>query len=101
MENKVCRSCGVDRPITEYRHYYGGRKGYYKICKQCESIEQRRKYLVGKELLTEQEHQDLANIRKLYENRSAKGLKPPVPRGTNGGVSSLISSLLEAEVDGV
>ena len=95
MESKLCRSCGVDKPLSDFRHYYGGRKGHYSICRQCESIDTRRKYLMRKSALTDAERRDLENIQKLYDKREASGLRPPTRGTKNGRVSALISALLE------
>lgn len=97
MEVRVCRSCGVEKSIEEFRHYYGGRKGHFRLCKQCESIDTRRKYLMRKGSLTTAEQQDLNNILELYSRRAAKGLRPPTHGTKNGQVSALVSSLLDNE----
>lgn len=79
MEARVCKNCGVEKPIDCFRPYYGERKGRYTQCKECEAIESRRKYLARKEALTDAEQMELDNIRKLYYLREARGLKPPQP----------------------
>ena len=45
MNVKICKQCGQIKPIEQYRKYYGGRKGTYKVCKSCEKINARAKYL--------------------------------------------------------
>lgn len=79
METRVCKNCGVEKPIDCFRTYYGGRKGRYTQCKECETIESRRKYLARKGSLTDAEQTELDDIRKLYGLREASGLKPPQP----------------------
>ena len=101
METKVCTSCGVDKPINDFRQYYAGRKGHYRYCKACERIETRRKYLVGKDELAPKELQELADIEELYELRTAKGLRPPVGYAKNGDVTALIQQELNKEKDQV
>ena len=49
MGTKVCKRCGRELPVDQFRNYYGGREGSYSFCKTCEKIEQRRKYLLAKD----------------------------------------------------
>jgi len=98
MDTKVCKRCGVEKPIVDFREYYGGRKGTYSFCKTCERIEQRRKYLVTKDCaspdsLTAEEYDELQKINELYEMRQAAGLKVPIRRPERG-VSGLVDSLM-------
>lgn len=72
-----CRQCGEMLPISNFRPYYGT-KGYYKICKSCEKINSRAKYLTRKgDKATEAEKKELAHIEQLYEYQRLMGLKPP------------------------
>ena len=97
MDTKTCTSCGVDKPITDFRKYYAGRKGHYRYCKACERIETRRKYLVGKDELQPAEQQELADINKLYEMHIAKGLRPPVGTPKSDTTHDLVRQMLEQE----
>lgn len=38
LETKPCKTCGVEKPHTEYRvcHYKSGKTSVYPICKDCE-----------------------------------------------------------------
>lgn len=101
MDTKLCRSCGVDKPIDCFRQYYGTQKGRYTYCKECESIESRRKYLTRKTALTESERQDLANIQELYSLRVARGLNPPCRSTTKTIVAARIQHELMKEKDQV
>lgn len=74
---KICKQCGELKPESAYRKYYGGRKGTYKTCKQCEKINSRAKYLRGKEELSSAETEELSKIEALYEAQRAAGLQPP------------------------
>ena len=95
METKVCKRCGREQSVDQFRLYYGGRKGYYSFCLTCEKIEQRRKYLVAKQDdLAPCEAEELRKINELYERRRGAGLKVPGTR-TPGGVTSIVNSMLE------
>lgn len=78
MELKRCKQCGEVKPLETFRKYYGGRKGTYTMCKACESINSRAKYLLKKgDALTELDRIELDKINKLYEAQRACGLEPP------------------------
>ena len=75
---KTCKQCGEHKPIEQFRKYYGNRKGHYTICKTCEKINSRAKYLRRKgECMSWAEEAELAKIEKLYEVQRAAGLQPP------------------------
>lgn len=93
MDTKVCKRCGAEKPIVEFRDYYGGRKGSYSFCKTCERIEQRRKYLSSKHELTDAEAEELQKINELYAMRQDAGLKVPVRRPERG-VTSIVDSMM-------
>ena len=81
METKVCRQCGTIKPIEQFRQYYGGRQGTYTICRSCEAINSRAKYLRRKgEKQSEADKAELAKIEELYYLQRACGLKPPASR---------------------
>jgi hypothetical protein len=88
---KVCRQCGELKPISNYRKYYGGRKGTYTICKQCERINSRAKYLERKETVNAAEIAELSKIHALYEAQRALGLQPP--RTETGGRESVTATI--------
>lgn len=60
-----------------FRKYYGGRKGHYRICKNCEKINNREKYLAGKVDLTKSEADELKKIQELWDYQRRAGLSPP------------------------
>lgn len=81
MDVKTCKQCGELKPISQYRKYYGGRKGTYTMCKQCERINSREKYLTAKgENMTPYEEDELSKIHELYEYQRRMGLQPPSKR---------------------
>ena len=78
MDVKTCKQCGELKPISQFRKYYGGRRGTYTMCKQCERINSREKYLVAKgESMNLEEEAELDKIHKLYEYQRSMGLQPP------------------------
>lgn len=78
MNAKTCKQCGEHKPIEQFRKYYGGRKGHYTICKTCEKINSRAKYLRRKgECMNWDEEAELAKIEQLYDAQRAAGLQPP------------------------
>lgn len=75
---RTCRQCGEAKPLTQYRQYYGGRTGYYRVCKSCERINSRVKYLEKKgQSKSVTEAEELNKIYRLYEAQRACGLQPP------------------------
>lgn len=87
---RTCKQCGQIKDLTEFRPYYGGRKGHYTLCKGCERINNREKYLSRKAVLTENEAEEFDKIHLLWEHQMSLGLRPPV---TNGRKSSLGNEL--------
>ena len=77
METKQCRQCGEVKPIEQYRKYYGGRQGSYTICRSCEKINSRVKYLEKKESHSAAEILELNKIYQLYDAQRACGFRPP------------------------
>ena len=79
METKKCTHCGEHKPVDQFRRYYGGRKGTYRYCKSCERLITRYRYLVGKDsAATQQECEELAKLRKLFDLRHELGLETPL-----------------------
>ncbi len=77
METKRCRQCGEIKPTDKFRPYYNG-SGTYTICKGCEKINSRAKYLSRKgDNATEADKSELAKIHQLYEYQRLCGLRPP------------------------
>lgn len=78
MNVKTCKQCGELKPIEQFRKYYGGRKGTYTICKTCEKINSRAKYLVAKgDALSSTEEVELDKIHELWNAQRLAGLQPP------------------------
>lgn len=98
MEAKVCKRCGREQSVDQFRDYYGGRKGQYSFCKTCEKIEQRRKYLANKDAaspdgLSTDERVELDKINRLYDAHHAAGRQVPVRR-PDRGVTDLVDQML-------
>lgn len=98
METKVCKRCGKEQSVDQFRAYYGGKKGLYNFCKTCEKIDQRRKYLARKDSespdgLSSDEQIELDKINELYAARQAAGLSVPIRRSAKG-VTNLVDQLL-------
>lgn len=75
---KPCKQCGEIKPIEQFRKYYGGRKGTYTICKTCEKINSRAKYLTNKgDKCCESEITELNKIHELWNAQRLAGLQPP------------------------
>lgn len=78
MNTKRCKQCGKFKPIERFRKYYGGRKGTYTTCKDCEKINSRAKYLTSKgDKCNCAEQLELSKIHMLWSAQRAAGLQPP------------------------
>lgn len=101
METKRCRQCGEIKPIDKFRSYYSG-SGTYTICKVCEKINSRAKYLSRKgDKATEADKSELAKIYQLYEYQRLVGLKPPRRSSeVESKLEDLISRFKAASVNG-
>ena len=96
MEVKTCKQCGEIKPISQFRRYYGGRKGTYKMCKDCERINSREKYLVAKgESMNWEEEAELDKIHKLYEYQRQMGLQPPTRQERRSTLGDSLDALLD------
>tara|TARA_A100001234_G_C12510410_1_gene335842 strand:+ start:35 stop:760 length:726 start_codon:yes stop_codon:yes gene_type:complete len=42
-ETKICKKCGVEKPLSEYSKYTAGKGGIRNVCKECER-ERRKKW---------------------------------------------------------
>ena len=92
MQTKTCKQCGELKPIDQFRKYYGGRQGHYTICKDCERINSRAKYLERKgDSITSTEDAELKKIYRLYDAQRACGLQPP--RRESGRQTRLVDDL--------
>ena len=77
MGTKQCRQCGEVLPVDNFRKYYGG-TGRYTICRSCERINSRAKYLTKKgDKASEADKAELGKIVQLSEYQRMCGLKPP------------------------
>lgn len=92
MEVKQCRQCGEIKPVEQFRQYYGGRRGTYTMCRSCEKINSRAKYLEKKGAnRTQLEEVELNKINKLYDAQTACGYRPP--RREAGRAAALVEDL--------
>ena len=100
MDVKTCKQCGELKPITQFRQYYGGRRGTYKMCKDCERINSREKYLSSKgESRSPEEDVELMQIHKLYECQRSVGLQPPVKHGGRKPLTADLDSMIQKYSD--
>lgn len=96
MDVKTCKQCGELKPISQFRKYYGGRKGTYTMCKQCERINSREKYLTAKgESMDWQEEAELDKIHKLWEYQRSLGLQPPTKNVTRASIADELDGMLD------
>lgn len=73
VTTKVCTMCGDEKPLDEFRPYPKGDKRY-PYCLECQAIENRRRYLVGKSTLDIDQQIELDVINELYDKRIENGL---------------------------
>lgn len=100
MDVKTCKQCGELKPISQFRKYYGGRRGTYTMCKQCERINSREKYLVAKgESINLEEEAELDKIHKLYEYQRSMGLQPPNKQTRRASLAEDLDSMLSKYED--
>lgn len=95
MDVKTCKQCGELKPITRYRKYYGGRRGTYKVCLDCERINSREKYLSSKEMCTTEEEAELSKIHALYDCQIKVGLQPPVKQGRRKPLTDDLNDMIK------
>ena len=90
-----CKQCG-DIKIDDNFRKYPRTEGRYKICLECERINNKYKYLLKKNQCTEEETVTLNKIEQLYQILVAKGLQvPKVGIGKGKGKSTDIDKMLE------
>lgn len=51
---KVCRTCGIDKPLTDYHKNTGRKDGIQSRCKACQKHYHRQHYLRNKETVRKQ-----------------------------------------------
>ena len=101
MQNvRKCKQCGEVKQLSKdfFRPYYGkNAKGFYRVCRTCESINNRYKYLTGKgEAATQADLEEIARIEELYDTLRELGLEPPrYGAGTTSTVHTLVEDLLQ------
>lgn len=95
MDVKTCKQCGELKPISQFRQYYGGRRGTYKMCKACERINSREKYLSSKEVRSTEEEAELAKIHALYDCQIKVGLQPPVKQGRRKPLTEDLNDMIQ------
>jgi hypothetical protein len=91
---KTCKQCGNIKAVSEFRPYYGGRKGHYKTCKLCEKINSRFKYLDAKPEPSPAEVSELTKIETLYEVLRKRGLRPPAQREPKLGMLDDLDAMI-------
>lgn len=100
MDVKTCKQCGELKPISQFRQYYGGRRGTYKMCKDCERINSREKYLSAKGAnRTGDEETELQRIHMLYDYQRAVGLQPPVKLGGRKPLAADLDRMIQKYAD--
>jgi hypothetical protein len=108
MENKLkkCKQCGEIRNEEEFRVYYNRNKtkapGRYRLCKTCESINQRYKYLRSKKdrnTLTVRDDQELRKIEELYDVLRDAGLEPPTKKVESSLIESINDIMTKRKID--
>ena len=96
QEVRRCKQCGEVKQLSSkfFRPYYGkNASGFYRVCRTCERINNRYKYLIRKgDAATEAELEEIARIEELYDTLRELGLEPP---RYGAGVTSTVHSLVE------
>ena len=101
MQNvRKCKQCGEVKQLSSdfFRPYYGkNAKGFYRVCKTCERINNRYKYLKGKgDAATQADIEEIARIEELYDTLRELGLEPPrYGARTTSTVYSVVEELLK------
>jgi hypothetical protein len=101
MQNvRKCKQCGEVKQLSSdfFRPYYGeNAKGFYRVCRTCESINNRYKYLTGKgEAATQADLEEIKRIEELYDTLREFGLEPPrYGARSSSTVYSVVEELLK------
>ena len=97
METKVCTRCGKEKSVNDfYKVKYKGVKPKYSygVCKQCTSIEQKRRYLMQ----VDPANPLLEKIEALYDKHRAAGRSvPDAPRRSGTQIEAEIDKMLEED----
>jgi carboxypeptidase C (cathepsin A) len=107
MQNvRRCKQCGEVKQLSSefFRKYYGeNARGFYRVCKVCESINNRYKYLTGKgDAATQADLEEIARIEELYNTLRELGLEPPrYGARTSSTVYSVVEELLKRKQQAV
>lgn len=96
METKICSVCGRELSVDRFRMYHNKPGKTWPYCKDCESIEMRRKYLQNKGAdMSDEEYAELEKIGELYKRHAEAGrrvLGSCKPR--NQKASALVDEML-------
>lgn len=97
---RKCKQCGEVKQLSSdfFRPYYGeNARGFYRVCRTCESINNRYKYLKGKgDAATQADLEEIKRIEELYDTLWELGLEPPrYGAGTTSTVYTLVEDLLQ------
>lgn len=96
MDVKTCKQCGELKPISQFRRYYGNRRGTYTMCKSCERINSREKYLSAKgDERSVDENAELDKIHQLYDYQRSLGLNPPGKQSRRPALSDELDDMLD------
>ena len=79
---KKCKQCGEHKDIEMYRPLYRA-KGHYNYCLECESVNNRYKYLrrrFQQGNITSEQVSEKTTIEEYYALLRVKGLNPPETR---------------------
>ena len=101
MQNvRKCKQCGEVKQLSSdfFRPYYGeNAKGFYRVCRTCESINNRYKYLIGKgDAATQADLEEIKRIEELYDTLRELGLEPPrYGARSSSTVHSVVEELLK------
>jgi hypothetical protein len=85
--------CGGTKPLEEFRKYPNGKS--YPYCLECQTIETRRRYLVSKNVRTDEELEEEKAINELYEKRLEKGLKTFGGKSRTGSVKAIVDKQMK------
>jgi len=100
---RKCKQCGEVKQLSSefFRKYYGeNARGFYRVCKTCERINNRYKYLTGKgDAATQADLEEIARIEELYDTLRELGLEPPrYGAGSASTIHSLVEDLLQKKM---
>lgn len=76
---QTCKQCGEQKELKDFRPYYNN-PGHYKLCKECEAVNNKYKYLqrkMAKDVLSEEDEIAFRVIEEYYSMLREQGLQPP------------------------